>query len=368
MRARSASLARAALLAACALPACATQPESAGGKDNLPNAGAGPFRALETEELGNLRSGPNAFEDTDNFGRDIAVLDLDGDPATFEIAGYLAVAIEEGDEEPKADAPTRAILRYGALDGRSFDRAADPVLTADQAWEGGVIGAPAVLQVGDELFLYYAAAGGIGLARGLASDGLTFAKEPGPVLAPDAGGWEKGSPVKSPGVVRLDDGSFRMFYEVAITETRSLLGEARSGDGVSWQRLGDAPALGFGTVDADAGDIPYDGSGVGSPFPILATSADDRRILRVYYGARDDQGRRTIGLAARYGDDGPLQRAVSPVFGTTKPLDPSEPCVVVFAGFTLLFATEQATTTQKHPAVAVAVAPATAALPPPNPK
>jgi hypothetical protein len=106
---------------------------------------------------------------------------------------------------------------------------------------------------------------------------------------------------------------------------------------------------------------------VGSPFPVLAVSGDGRPILRLYYGARDSAGHGTVGLAARYGTDGPLERAVSAVFGTTKPLDPREPCVVPFAGFTLLYATEKASTTDTHPVIAVGVAPATATLPPPGP-
>src|SRR5262249_8840893 len=110
-----------------------------------------------------------------------------------------------------------------------------------------------------------------------------------------------------------------------------------------------------------------DGS-VGSPFPMPAVSADGRRILRLYYGARDATGAATIGLAARYGTDGPLERAVAPVFGTSKPLGPREPCVVAFDRFVLRYATEASSTTDSHPAVAVGVAPGTAVLPPPNPR
>lgn len=353
-----------ALLSAVAC-ACATLPEPAGGDQGLPNAGAGPFRALTSAELGNNRSGPNGLTDSRDYARDIAVVDLDGKPDTFDVAGFVAASVKENGMDPTPASATRTIVRYGAVDGRSFDRAALVVLTSDAPWEGGVLAAPAVVRAGGELFLYYAAAGGVGLARGDAA-GMSFTKVPGPVLAPAPSGWEAGTTPRSPGVVRLDDGTFRMFYEVPLA-SGSVIGEARSSDGVSWARIGTGPALGGATGAPGTDDLLYDAAGVGSPFPMLATSGDGRPLLRVYYGATDAAGTRTIGLAARYGADGPLQRGVAPVFGTGKPLQPREPCVVAFTGFALLYATELSSTTDKDPAIAVGVAPATATLPPPMP-
>jgi hypothetical protein len=350
----------------CALSACATLPEPAGGEDNLPNAGAGPFRALVSGEIGNSRSAPNGLTDSRGYGRDVAVVDLDGDPATLGVAAYVAAAVKVNGTSPTRDTPPSVIQRYGALDGRSFDRQALDVLTADAAWEGGVLASPAVIRRDGQFYLYYAAAGGIGLAR--SSDGMTFTKEPNPVLAPEASGWEQGAAPASPGVVELADGSLRMFYEVTLSGDRTFLGEARSDDGITFTRVGSAPALSPSANDPDAGDAAWDAAGVSSPFPVRAVSGDGRPILRVYYGARDATGERTIGLAARYGDDGPLVRAVSPVFGTTKPLEPREPCVLVFKDFSLLYATEKSSTTSEDPVIAVGVAPATAMLPPPDPK
>jgi len=360
-------LATLALVALVALPACATIPEPPGGETGLPNAGAGPFRALVLGEIGNSRSAPNALTDSHGFARDVAVVDLDGDPSTYAVAGFVAAAVKEGEVEPDRDSPTRAIVRHGALDGRSFDRAAEVVLTPDAAWEGGVVSGPAVVRVDGDLWLYYAAAGGIGLARGDAQ-GTTFTKTAGPVLAPAEGGWEAGAAPRSPGVVRLADESFRLFYEVPLPGGGSAIGEARSDDGLTFERLGDAPALAPAPGATDPDEPPYDGAAVGGPFPILADSGAGEPILRVYYGAVDGEGKRTIGLAARYGAGGPLKRAVAPVFGTGKPLQPSEPCVVTWKGFSLLFATEQSSNSSKDPAIAAALAPATAALPPTDPK
>ncbi|HVY48041.1 MAG TPA: hypothetical protein VHB21_19270 [Minicystis sp.] len=343
MTARRASAVVVAALA-CALPACATIPESAGGDDALPNAAAGPFRAITQAELGNLRSAPNALEDDDLAARDGSVIDLDGDPSTLRVAGFFA-----GGGGP--DARPTEILRYGALDGRSFDRAAEVVLVAAEPWEGGTVGAPAALRVDSGVWLYYAAAGGVGLAQ--SSDGHHFARV---ASSPSAGLVLAGA--TNPGVVQLDDGSFRMFFETQ-TEHGPSIGEARSDDGVAWSRLA-------GTAVAPTGS-GYDARAAAAPAPILARTAAGRRVLRVYYTATDGAGQVTIGLAARFGDDGPLERATSPVFGTANALAPRQPSVVAFERFTLLFATEAASSTSSAPAVACGVAPGDVTLPPPNP-
>jgi hypothetical protein len=349
-----------------AFGACATIPEPGGGGENLPSAVAGPFRALVALEMGNARVAPNVLDDEDEFVRDPAVIDLDGDPSTLGIAGYFGAAVKQGEVKSLATDPTREIRRYGALDGRSFDRAAEVVLAPTEAWEGGVLGQPSALRAGGETWLYFAAAAGIGLAK--SPDGHAFTRVAGPVLGAAMGGWEGAAVPASPGVVRLADGSFRMFYEVAITADATAIGEASSPDGVAWTRVGAAPAL-APAAPRDGVDQPYDDASVGSPFPVLAASADGRAILRVYYGARDHLGVAVVGLAARYleAPTSPLQRAPAAVFGTSKPLSPREPCVLVYPDFTLLFATQKSASIMEHPAVAAAVAPAQGTLPPPFP-
>ncbi len=348
------------------LGACATIPEPGGGGENLPSAVAGPFRALLQDELGNNRVAPNAVDD-DVFSRDPSVIDVDGDPTTLAVAGYFGAAVAQGGVKPAATDPTRAILRFGALDGRSFDQAAEVVLAPTEAWEGGVIGQPCALHVGAEIWLFYAAAGGIGLAK--SSDGHAFTRVPGPVLGPNIIGWDRDAVPSSPGVVEYPDGSLRMFYEVAIGPDSTAIGEASSSDGITWARRGFGPALAPSAPGTDA-DPPYDDASVGSPAPAIVTSGTGRAILRVYHGARNHLGARVIGLGARYLDDSdpPLQRATAPVFGTTKPLSPTEPSVLIYPDFTLLFATQKSSTTDAHPAVAVAAAPALAVLPPPDPR
>jgi hypothetical protein len=351
-------LAPIALLAA----SCATLPEPVAGGDNLPNAGEGPFRALVMGELSatlNL-SPPYGLDDLNHYAHDIAVLRV-GEGDSLEVVAYVAAA---GGSFPPPKTPTSTIVRYGAHDARSFDYVhPSVVLSADTPWEGGVIGSPAAVRAGGTVLLWYSAAGGIGLAK--STDGTSFTKVPGPVLTPANGTWERGSVPARPGVVALDDHSFLMFYEVAMGPGVTAIGEASSPDGESWTRVGSGPAL---TASGESG--AWDEASVGSPFPILATSADGRPILRVYHGALDATGAGTIGVAGRYSPGrttGALQRAVGPVFGTGSTLKPREPCVVPFAPATLLYVTEVDSPLFGNPSIAVGVAPATAVLPSPNP-
>ncbi len=352
--------------ATVALAACATIPEPGGGGEDLPTAVAGPFRALLQEELGNNRVAPDAVDD-DVFSRDPSVIDVDGDPTTLTVAGYFGAAVAQGGVKPTADDPTRVILRFGALDGRSFDESAEAVLEPTEAWEGGVIGHPSALHVGKEIWLFYAAAGGIGLAK--SSDGHAFTRVAGPVLGPSSSGWDSAAIPGSPGVVQLADGSLRMFYEIARGLDSTVIGEASSADGVTWTRRGAGPALAPSAPGTDD-DPPYDDASVGSPSPVLVPNSNGRATLRVYHGARNHLGAKVIGLVARYAEepDSPLQRATAPVFGTTKPLSPTEPSALVYPDYTLLFATQKSSATSAHPAVAVAAAPALAMLPPPDPR
>lgn len=349
------------LAAAAMVGSCATVDDAGGGDLALPNAAAGPFRELEHDELGNNRAAPNALKNDDHLPRDPSVLDADGDLETFASVGYVAHT-EPFDGLPDPAAPPNAIARYLAPDGRSFERTFEIVLEPALDWEGGVVGAPCALAVGGEVWLDYGTAGGIGLAR--SNDGLDFRREAEPVLGPDAVGWERGATPASPTVVRAPGGDYRMFYEVALAADYSVIGEARSEDGVRWQRTGSGPVL----VPSEPGGVSsYDDASVGAPHAIYHRSVEGRMILWLYYGALDRDGRRTVAVAARTDGAEPFQRASAPVFGASSSLGPTEPWVIRYPSFTLLFATQRAgrTQSQDYPAVAAGVAPATAVLPPP---
>lgn len=338
--------------------ACATLADTGGGDQNLPNARVGPFREIAQEELGNNRVAPYALRDDDDFPRDASVMDVDGDPATLEAWGYVARTEPDPDADPDPAAPPTAIVRHVGLDGRSFDRNPVTVLEPAEAWEGGTVGAPSALRVGEEVWLYYGGSEGIGLAT--SSDGASFSRVgDGPVLAMADGGWEL-SPPRNPGVIRLTDGRFQLFYD-AETDAGPAIGEARSDDGITWTRVGEAPVL------APASTI--DAAGAEAPWPLVAESAEGRSIEYLYYGAVDADGKATVAIAAREGTTGNFQRGTGAVFGSGGSLGPTQPCVLRYPEHTLLFATQLAgiSSAQQYPAVAIGVAPATIALPAPEP-
>jgi len=337
--------------------ACATLANSGGGDDNLPEAGLGPFREIATDELGNNRVAPYALRDDDEFARDVSVIDTDGDSSTLDVWAYAARTVFAEGVEPDPTMPTTDIVRHVAADGRSFERNPDTVLQAEAPWEQGTIGKPSALRVDGEVWLYYAGAGGIGLAK--SSDGVSFTRVGTAPVLDAADGWENGLPPTSPAVTSVQ-GGFVMFYEVALAEG-SAIGEARSDDGSSWVRVGGAPVLSPGGG--------YDAGGAGSPFSLMLQSAEGRDIQVLYYGATDGEGKRTIALAARVDASGAFRRAAAPVFGSANALGPREPCLLRYATYTLLFATQQAGTTSAldFPAVAVGVAPAAVGLPSPVP-
>ncbi len=353
-------------IALALLASCATLADSGGGDKHLPNAAAGPFRPIETVELGQTRVGPNVLESDKRFPRDAAVVDVDGDPATLEVYGYVAETIVEPEADPDPEAPPNRITRYVALDARSFARHGQGVLEPEHDWEGGWVGAPSALRVGGQIWLYYSAAAGVGLAR--SDDGLSFAREPEPVLETADSGWDEGATPTSPSVLALAEGGFRMFYQLTLPLGRTVIGEASSDDGLRWERLGVGPALRPRPPSSDPAVPVWDSRSVGAPCAVLWPSAQGRTILWLYYAAVDEDGRGSIGLAARYGLDGAFQRASSVVFGASGSLDPTEPQVVRYPEFTLLFATQRAgsTPSRDYPAVAAGVAPATVSLPPPD--
>jgi hypothetical protein len=350
-------------IAACAgavALACGTNAPDSGGDQNLPNAKAGPFRELRTGEMRKGQIVPWAVRK--KGVRDPSALDADANPATLGVVLYAAIGADSS-----ADGEPTKILRYEASDGRAFelgDPAPKPetVLEATETWEGGVVGAPSALRVGAEVWLYYAGATGIGLAT--SPDGVTFTKRPGPVLGAAASpSWEAGFVPEDPSVVRLPDGSWRMFYAAA-----GSIGEAKSADGLTWARVSGAPVLSpvaapsFPAPDADTVDEPPDDVAVTGPCAVTAVSALGRPIVRVYYAGHNRIGLWSLGLAARYGSDGVLQRATGPVLGNL--MSPRGPAVLSFTDVLLVWYT--ASEDKGKPAgrrtIAMGVAPATASL------
>jgi hypothetical protein len=337
------------LLLSLIAPCCATLASEAGDSDAVrPNAGAGPFRVVTDDELGTATAPYVLRLKAPAYREPSALAQGAGTPG--EVALY-AVAEISG---------VHGIYRFVAPDGRSFGPAepSTAVIAPTEPWEGALLSDPEIVRIGGEIWIYYAAEGGIGLAR--SSDGVTFEKLAAPVLAPASGGWDDGATPSSPGHLELRPGEHRLFYAAM-----GAIGEARSPDGLAWERLSE-PVLEPAPAAPD--DPPFDEAAVGDPEPVLAESAEGRRIVRVYYSGSSADGGGAIGLAARFGDSGPLERAALPALST--PRRPRDPALLPLGEVSLLYFTQQAGSgaAQDYPALALAVAPATFVLPSPEPE
>jgi hypothetical protein len=339
---------RSALSFALLAVGCATLASEAGDENvERPNAMAGPFRALRSDEVASGKA-PYVL-DKGELGaiHQATVLDLgDGTaPADAALYGVARLASQSG------------VYRFLAPDARTFaaqPAPATPVLIASEPWEGAELDTPEIVHVGAELLLYYSGDEGIGAAR--SSDGIAFEKLPGPLLGTSgAGPWEAGTAPRAPTVVEVASDDYRMFYEA-----NGRIGEARSSDGLAWQRASSDPVL---QPASDGGaEPPFDGASVGDPEAVVAVGAEGRKVTRVYYTGRAADGTSAIGMAARFGDSGSLTRAVAPAFASSR--DPYAPDLVEFGGLVLLYVTERAgsDTSHDYPAIAAGVAPATLSL------
>jgi hypothetical protein len=327
-----------------ALCGCATLASEAGDLDAVrPNAHAGPFRPLAEAELGS--GAPNVLRQKAAAYRQASALALgEGQPGS--VALYVVAEI----------GGVHGIYRFVAADARSFIEPDPPeaVLIPSEIWEGATLAAPEIARVGSELWLFYSGQAGIGLAR--STDGISFTKHSSPVLVAEAASsWEAGEAPRDPGFVELASDDFRLFYAAA-----GRIGEARSSNGIDWQREIE-PVL----EPAAASDEPgFDSLAVFDPEPELAESATGRRITRVYYAGTGAEGS-GVGLAARFGSSGRLERAPAPALST--PHAPSAPALVRFGELALMYFTQKAGSgsAQDYPVIGLALAPATRSLPPP---
>lgn len=303
---------------------CGTGAAPAGGDRDLPNAQVGPFRVLREGETS--RKAPFVFEV--GLWRDPDVVDLGAIPGSLSRM-YMAGGGEQAGFLACVDL-VNAIARPDTVPVR--------LLEAKETWEQGSLAAPSVLHEDGRFVLYYAAGGCIG--RAVSADGLAFAREPATPVFCDAAG-----PIGSPSVVRAADGTLRMLHDFngGIVESRSV-------DGLTWVR-GEPILAPSGVAGA------YDQTRVGDAFALALTSANGRAIRYVYYTGTASDGLRSIGLAARFGDEGPLERAREPVLSR---YEPRSPCALVFDNQTLLYASSRrAEVGNDAPAILAGLAPAT---------
>jgi predicted GH43/DUF377 family glycosyl hydrolase len=120
----------------------------------------------------------------------------------------------------------------------------EPVLTAGGAEgdEAGGLTWPSVVTTDDGFAMYFTQArdphrgGPIGMAT--STDGLTWTRRDEPVLTADVDSWEL-TTLDRPRVVRTDAGYVMVYAGRNLTDR----GLATSPDGITWTRVGDAPAI-----------------------------------------------------------------------------------------------------------------------------
>jgi hypothetical protein len=162
-------------------------------------------------------------------------------------------------------APNASTVGYAtSTDGKSWTKQGS-VLSPSAPWEGGVngeISPNTILIEGGVYKMWYHSFGPDGKRRiGYATspNGLSWTKNPAPVLDVGADGAFDDYMVTEPRVFKLENGSYRMYYGGMRNSERGQyrLMTANSSDGVTWTRtnqvlFGPSLGAGFGIVKDDA--------------------------------------------------------------------------------------------------------------------
>lgn len=297
-----------ALLAAT--PACSTLGEQGSFPDAYPHGGTGQFRALESDEVG-------IFD-----GRALALQGVAMD-AAMVADGYLFYAsarLLETPPEVPMDQPMNEVF-WPAFEPRAIHRA-DPrenlgfasgpvVFSASASWEGAEVFDPWVVVDDDgSARMYYAAEGGIGVAEAPSVDGAFTRVGDAPILGPDDA--VSGAP-RRPSVVRGIDGAWWMYFDAG-----GAIGIARSTDGVAFARIdGDAstaaidPLILTGQDDRESPEIA-----IGSPGAAAVDTVVGRRLIRIYYESRREDGT-VLPYVAGSADGVTFERHEIPVMDST---------------------------------------------------
>ncbi len=308
-----------------ALGACSTLGTPGSPPGPLPHAGTGQFRDLNNVETGlapmaagiTLAAGSGfAVDDAMPFRGDLfyagappapprdagvvdagvvdaGTMDDGGGPSDAGVSRDAAVdASADAGPEP-IDAVDwsryqgRRILRSPRGEEWGFARGTE-VFTASEPWEGGYVTDPWVVAHPDgRLLLFYAAAGGIGVATATSVEGPWTRASGGPVLGATLAAVPRRPSVVATGDVPDVGAAFLMYYELEGT-----LRVARSSDGTTFTDVG---AIDLAPIaqrdDRDGNEVS-----VGAPGAIVIVTPAGRSVVRVYYESRRDNGTVLIGM------------------------------------------------------------------------
>lgn len=343
-------------LAGAAAASCSSIGDPGAMPDALPHGGTGQFRVLDAEEVGIFGS---------LAGRAIALTNIATESA-MPIDGYLFYSAA-----PRIDDPPRAPDRYprheifwDAFEPRRIHRgeareegtgafASGPeVLAASATWEGDEVFDPWVTVDDDGTArLYYAAAGGIGVATAPSVDGDFTRVGDGPIIAPIDG--EVGGP-RRPSVIRGPDGAWWMYYD-----SRGAISVARSDDGVTFTQL-EGLVIEGEDLNTESREVR-----TARPGALSLTTAAGRVLVRMYFESLRGDGSRMVYVAGS--EDGlTFQRHPLPVMDLADARFPVP--VLLDARVTFLYANAPFAGSYQTRAVIVAVSPAGERFdPPPEP-
>ena len=167
-------------------------------------------------------------------------------------------------------------------------------------WDDRGVGRPSVIYSGSMFTMWYSGIGSeanttnwYGIGRATSTDGVTWSRDVhNPVLKPgSAGAWDSGGlPERGGGVVILDEGIYKMWYDgVAVNGTKLFIqiGYATSEDGVTWQKYSGNPVLSPGAPGS------FDDQMIFDPTVVRTGSS-----YMMYYAAVSQSGVSAAGLAA----------------------------------------------------------------------
>lgn len=315
---------------------CSLLGTEAGVPEGLPHAGVGPYRDLTPAETNLSRAGvpvllrgtaaerpmmgglhlfyagaSTRIEEPDagmpDGGMDLdAGMDVDaGEPLDAGVPDAGPPVMPSDDVDWAAFEQGRRIFRSAPRPNDWGFDTGTAVLTPEggPAWEGGYVTEPWALETESGALLYYAAAGGIGVAQASSIDGSFSRVGTAPIL-----GVSGGETPRCPAVVRTEGLGFApevdggvpppsLFEEAAfymVYELGGTIHYATSSDGLAFTDRGtvEVPALEARDVrDGNPVDVGCPGVGIAEP-------STGRRFLRIYYEARRDNGAVLLGLFA----------------------------------------------------------------------
>lgn len=273
----------------------------------LPTSGAGPYTRLSSDDT------TPAVEPV--FHRETGANVLD--PSMLAGGPGVRVWFTRSDDDP----PTSEIQYIEAGSLRELPSSAQTVLSATEAWEEGVVSAPHVVPGPDGgLVMFYE--GGVAtpsIGRAVSTDGLTWTKDPAPVLVGAA----------SPSAVFV-------YGETWLFATRpNEVGIWRAVDAGGGFAFDPAPVVAPRPEEPDA----FDRVAVGEPFALaVPTLQDGRSRIHLWFAGETD----LPNLATSIGYVSSFDGVEWPRFGGLEPMlvaSATAPTVVLEAsGGQMLFA------------------------------